>query len=218
MFYSLKNEIDMFMIDEGLILLAKERFAKKTRKKCTEVMALNVEENEEDRFLLELSDEQLLALKALHEKYGAHEYVHHLDEVFEDMEALKEQTCDEPIVSINLEQSFYRYRFCRHELDEMGRTVTCETLVEMTDEEYCDLLSLCLMDKMMNMNKLRYACHELYQKLMQRIDWTLCDEGNYIGSRPFLVTMDEAKEDVWEIYKVNPYMMNGSPNLGYPFF
>lgn len=183
--------------------LANDFLAKKKRKNYYEIIALNNDNLMELRFLQDFNDDDIKALRELREKYGKDDFVEHLDEVFTDPDEIYDFTCGYEILNINLDKPFHQYRFARHELigDSLQKS---ETLVELTDEWYVRLLSYCISDVEMNMNKLRYADKALHSILIKEVDNYLCDDGFFMGCNPYLITMDETKEDANQILAENP--------------
>lgn len=195
--------------------LARKCLAEKNRKNYYEFMAQNDEGVETLRFLRELSDDVIKALQGLREKYGQDNFVTDLDEVFTDSDEIHDLTFGCEILDINLDKPLHMYRFARHELsgDSLQRR---ESLVELSDEQYMRLLYLCLEDKDMNVNKLRYADKALYGIVIEGVDNYLCDDGFFMGCNPYLITMDEIKEDAAQILAENPDLCQ-TETVGYLF-
>ena len=97
-----------------------------------------------------------------------------------------------------------------------GELVKHKCLVELSDEAYIRLLSYCLEDRSMNLNKLRYADKNIYSTIVHNIDSYLCDDGFFMGDYPYLITMDEVKEDAEKILSGNPDLPT-SNSMGYLF-
>ncbi len=114
---------------------------------------------------------------------------------------------------MNLDTPCYQYEFGRHELvnNQLSRSTA---LVVMADENYISLLALMLSDQKMNMNKLQFADSFLYQMIYSQIIHMGCDDGFYMGSYPFLVTMDELQKDAEAIRAQHPEL-NVKGTTGY---
>lgn len=196
--------------------LAKEFLAGKERKDYYEIMAFDEDDMTEVRFLQGFSEDELNALRALREKYGKEDFVKHLDEVYPDPDDIHDLTCGRDILGIDLDVPYHQYRFVRHELK--GDTLTThDALVELTDEQYVRLLSYCLEDKGMNVNKLRYADKVLHERVIRDVDLDLCFDDCYSGNCPYLITMDEVKEDAERILAENPDL-HPFESIGYMIF
>lgn len=195
--------------------LAKKFLAGKKRKNYYEIIALNDDNLEELRFLQEFNDDDIKALRELREKYGKDGFVKHLDEVFADPDEIHDFTCGCEILDINLDKPYHQYSFARHELrgDSFQRS---EALVELTDEGYIRLLSYCIEDKDMNVNKLRYADKAIHGIVIREIDNYLCNDGFFMGCNPYLITMDEIKEDADLILAENTELCK-TGTMGYLF-
>lgn len=197
------------------IKLAKTFLSSKKRKNYYEIIALNDDNLEELRFLQELDDDNIRSLRNLREKYGKDVFVKHLDEVFTDPDEIHDLTCGCEILNFNLDKSFHQYRFALHEL--IGETLQRrDVLVELTDEWYIRLLSYCIEDSDMNVNKLRYADKTLHGIVTRETDNYLCDDGFFTASNPYLITMDEIKEDAAQILAENPELRK-TGIIGYLF-
>lgn len=184
-------------------MLAKKCLAGKNRKNYYEIMALDEDKLQQLRFLQEFNDEEVRSLKQLREKYGREEFFRHLDEVFQDPDEVHDLTCGREILDISLDKPYHQYTFCRHELSG-DSLVRFKTLVELNDETYIRLLSYCIEDKDMTINKLRYADKAIYNTIVREVDSYLSDDGFYIGDKPYLITMDEIKSDAEMIIQENP--------------
>lgn len=186
-----------------LVQYVKDFVANKIRKNYYEVLGLNDCYCTPDRFLQELTREQLEGLKVLREKYGDDEFYNHLEEVFTDPDELHDLSCGEEIVGLDLDKIYHKYEFARHDFIK-GEMVRVPILLEMNDEDYVRLLTLCVEDGGMNMNKLKYADFSSYKKLMWKVDYTTCDDDFYEWNYPFFVTFDELKADAEQIVSQNP--------------
>lgn len=189
--------------------LAKKFLAGKERRNYYEILALDESNLEEVRFLQEFSNDELVNLCSLREKYGKNDFIKHLDEVYADPDEIRDLACGGDILELNLDKPYHQYRFAQHELrgDTILRT---EVLVELTDEEYIRLLSYSIEDKYMNANKLRYADRALHRKVTREVDHCLCDDGFFMGCNPYLITMDEAREDADKVLAENPELCKTS--------
>lgn len=195
--------------------LAKKFLAEKKRKNYYEIIALDEDNQEELRFLEDFNNDEVKALRALREKYGQNDFVKHLDEVFSDPDEISDLSCGCEILYINLDKPYHQYRFGRHELcgDSLHKH---KTLVELTDECYIRLLSYSIEDKDMNVNKLRYADKALHSIIIREVDNSQCYDGFFMGCNPYLITMDEIKEDATQILAENPELCK-SGTMGYLF-
>jgi hypothetical protein len=152
------------------------------------------------RNLVALSDAQKQGILALREKYGEKDYLEHMSEVITDADELHDMCLGYELESIDLDTPHYKYRFCRHEMEEDGHLSVHEMWIEMTDEEYSDLLSLCVIHRGLTLNKLHYYHRSLYEALVCRIESSLTDlDGDYMYDHPYLVTMDEVTEDAKQV-------------------
>lgn len=186
-----------------LDLCVRDFVAKKVRKNYYEILGLNDCYCTPDRFLQEFTEEQLEGLMALREKYGKDKFYSHLEEVFTDPDELHDLTCGEEVVGLNLDKVYHQYEFSRHDFIK-GEAVRVPILLEMNDEDYARLLTLCVEDGGMNMNKLKYADFSSYKELMWKVDYTTCHDDFYDWDYPFLVTFDELKADAEMIVSQNP--------------
>lgn len=196
--------------------LAKKFLAGKPRKNYYEVLATD-ENCQTWRFLQELGSDTVKELRALREKYGNEGFVGHLDEVFTNIDEVHDLSGGCEIVDINLDKPLYQYYFARHEMEDDGSLHRAVSLVELSDEEYIRLVAYCLQDKGMNINKLRYADKALHATIVKEVDYYLCDDDFYIGARPYLITMDEIKEDVASILAQHPELSQDDSVTGYLF-
>ena len=182
---------------------ARDFFATKKRTEFYDVYA-NDEDCGEAVYENKFSDEELKALRALEEKYDSMEWVKHLDEVFTDPDELHDLSCGEEVLGIDLDLPHYKYRFVCHQLDKDSLR-KCEAYVELDDEAYIRLLTLCLKNPSLNMNSMKYADKKLYEQIMLGVDMRFVNEfGFYEADLPFLITMDEVMEDVKQILSVHP--------------
>lgn len=208
--------MDFKQIDKKAAEVAKIFFANKVRKNYYEIMALDEEVLEELRFLQEFNADQVKSLKQLREKYGREDFIKHLDEVFQNPDEIDDLTRGREILDINLDKPIHKYEFARHELN--GESLKrYNVLVEMTDDMYVRLLSLCVTDKSMNMNKLRFADEDVYKHVLNRVDLSSTCDYFFVGTNPYLITMDEVKADAERIRSEYPEFNYLGYN-GYTFF
>jgi hypothetical protein len=152
------------------------------------------------RSLVALSEAQKQGILALREKYGEKDYLEHMSEVITDADELYDMCLGYELESIDLDTPYYQYRFSRHEMEEDGHLSVHEMWIEMSDEEYNELLSLCVIHRGLTLNKLHYCHRSLYEALVCRIESSLQDlEGFFMCDCPYLVTMDEAMEDAKQV-------------------
>lgn len=197
--------------------VAKEFLANKNRKACYDVKAYNESFCDEDCFVQEFDEDELTALKSLREKYGKDDFCKHLEEVFTDEDELYDLSCGEEIIDIDLDRPNYQYRFSRYDLVN-GVLQRTEMKLVLNDNHYLSLLKLCIEDKGMNMNKLRFADKSLYDLISHYIYWALCDEDRFYSMDwPFLIVMDEIMEDADKIAKEHPEFRS-MEYVGYYFF
>lgn len=169
-------------------------FSKKKKTPHYEIDTFNDEIGLEYNSLKELSEQQLEELKGLREKYGKDEFFEHLDELYPDEDDLFELTGGNEVTGMDLDTPYYTYRFSYYEL-KGDVVIKGEAKVHLYDNDYKDLLYLCVTDTTMNINKLKYADRKLHDSIMRQIENRFNDDGFYKGEYPFLVTMDEAKHD-----------------------
>ena len=194
---------------------AKKFLAGKERKKYCEIFVLNDDTMEELCFLQEMNEKEIQALRDLRDKYGKDNFIMHLDEVYTEPDQIHDLTCGCEILGMNIDTPCHQYTFSRCELVK-GELVKHKCLVELSDEAYIRLLSYCLEDRSMNLNKLRYADKNIYSTIVHNIDSYLCDDGFFMGDYPYLITMDEVKEDADKILSGIPELPT-SNSMGYLF-
>jgi len=205
---SLRDEMG-FINEEALEKVVRDFLSTKRRTKSYEVKTLNEEILLEQSYLATFDDEMLLALKALKQKYGVDEFVNHLNEVVDDIYDYLNISGSLTILDIDLETPHYQYCFTIHEVHENGLN-SRNAHVELSDYEYGKLLKLCLDDKNMNINALRYADKALYEIVTREIDAHYCDEDFYqnYSPAPHTVTMDEVNNDAKIIIKEHPELLD----------
>lgn len=197
-----------------IVAASRKVLAEKTRKNYYEIITWDEESSQEIRLLEEFNEKELDALRKLREKYGKKDFAKHLDEVFADPDVLSDLGGGQDIVDIDLDTIYHQYRFSGHKLAG-NQLYSHESWVEMTDEQYIQLLSLCVRDSGMNVNKLKYADIDLYNLIVRGVDSYLVYDGFYTSDAPYLITMDEINEDVVKVLEINPTLKSG--NLGYKF-
>lgn len=201
-------------LENQIVAASRKVLADKNRKNYYEIIVWDEESSQEIRLLEEFNEKELDALIELREKYGKKDFAHHLEEVFADPDEVSDLGGGHDIKYIDLDTPCYQYKFSRYELvgDQLVRH---KALVEMTDEQYIRLLSRCVEDTGMNVNKLRYADIDLYNLIVRGVDSYLVYDGFYTSDAPYLITMDEINEDVVKVLEINPTLKSG--NLGYKF-
>ena len=187
--------------------LAKNYLAKKERANYYETEGYDDDYCRSAYMLSELSDEEANKLKALKEKYGK-EFVKHLKEVIDDDDVISDLFYGEP-VDIDLENIYHQYRFTAHELKGDGKVWTRSLLIQLPDEDYAKLLAYYLFDENMVINTLLYRDEALFKLISKKVLQNLLDEGCYMSSLPYTVTMDEAIEDSQKIAKENNIPQGG---------
>lgn len=160
------------------------------------------------------SDENMAKLIALREKYGENDFFNHLNEIF-DEETLEEMVPGD-IISFDLDTPCYLYRFTCHHITDSG--VRTETLkIHLYDHTYVRLLAHHLEDRHMNINRLRYADKELYDIVTRGVDSCFLNDDFYCAFHPYVITMDEVKEDAAKIEAENPESFKHLDSCLYPF-
>ena len=165
---------------------------------------------EECGYLHAFSNEELAKLRELCNKYGEKDFYNHLDEAF-DQDTVDDIVMDE-IVGFDLDTYNYMYRFTCHQITDNGVRAH-RMMVNLTDEEYIQLLALHLEHKNMNLNKLRYTDKELYEAVVGAVDhnFDIHDLGDI--DYPYAITMDEVIEDAQKIRGQNPEMFQDLPGF-----
>lgn len=156
----------------------------------TEVCCLNI-----------LSDDEVKMIRDLKGKYGVEEFVKHLDEVYEDPDFIHDLTGGCEIIAIDLDTIYHKYRIGIHELRPDGTVFDIAWSAELTDEDYTQLVAYHIFDEHFTMNLLRHYDRKLYDRVMWQADlhYTDFDCDGLIVDTPYLVTLDEAKEDAEKI-------------------
>lgn len=148
--------------------------------------------------------EELESLRQVIEKYGMENVNDHLDEVIED-EDYRSDLFPEYITDIDLDSEYNSYQFTMHYMKRDGSLHSRKIEVEWPLNDYARLLELCVADPSMNFNKLKFADEEIYNKLLRDTDCYNIEEGYFfVGSEPYLITMDEVMADADEIRKKFP--------------
>ena len=151
--------------------------------------------------LQSFSDEEMAQLMALYQKYGREDFFNHLEESF-DEDTISEWASGE-IIDVDLDVPCYMYRFTCHEMTETGLKDR-EVRVHLTDATYIRLLAIHLEDRNMNINNLKYADKDLHFAVTYGVDSCYCYDDGYSAAYPYVVTMDEIKEDAAKIMAENP--------------
>lgn len=152
--------------------------------------------------LQSFSEEEMIQLLALREKYGKDEFFNHLEEIF-DEDTLHDMIYGSEIISFDLDNEYYMYSFAYHQITDKGVT-SGKVKLHLEDETYARLLALHLENKDLTINSLRYADRELYELLTRGIDFHFCYDGDYLVCDPYTVTMDELKADAQKIREQHP--------------
>lgn len=149
---------------------------------------------------LSFSEAEMSLLSGLRDKYGK-EFFNHLDEVF-DEETLNEIAPDE-IVEFDLDKPLYLYDFNIHQLTDEGiKTISAK--IQLDEDTYSKLVILHLADKNLNINSLKYANRTVYELVSDEVDYFFADEYIYRNKYPYIITMEEAKEDALKIKELYP--------------
>lgn len=159
------------------------------------------------------TEEEMSKLLALREKYGDDQFFNHLEEAF-DEDTVNEIAPNE-IVQFDLDKPLYLYNFNYHLLTNEGiKTYTAK--VQLPDELYIKLLIFYLADGNLNINSLKYAAKEVYEKIIREVDYCFAENGIYQCKYPYIITLDEAKEDVQKIKEYYPdKIYSTDKNFGY---
>lgn len=197
--------------------ICKQYLDAKTRPAWYEITAVNCL-MQEVCFLDSFANEDVCALKSLREKYGAQEFVKHLEEVFDDPSVIRDLTGGLEIVGIDLDVPCYKYKFGLHELTSSGKLYQSVVELVLSDDSYLELLRAIVSDAHMNMNSLKYANRALFDRLSYQLDSTKVDDSCFSCKYPYIVTFDEANNDVEQILKQHPDLApDPKCYLQYPF-
>lgn len=195
--------MSIFEKNEAAVKAAKEFFSTKTPRNFYNISALDEDVLNEICYHQEFTPEEVEQLVELREKYGE-EFFKHLDEVFDDEDVIHDFTCGAEILGIDLDAPMRKYRFVAHFYNG-EKTYSHQAMVELTDEEYIELLALRLDDNHMNMSVLRHLGKDLHDKIIKEVEWQVAyDDGLLLCPDPFLVTMDEVNEDAEVIKAAHP--------------
>ncbi|MBR2204706.1 MAG: hypothetical protein IJ914_11070 [Prevotella sp.] len=148
-----------------------------------------------------ISDEELTKLRELKAHYGE-DFVNHLIEVFDDEDFISDLFCGE-YIDIDLDTVYHQYDFTICEVD--GDKVDSRKFkVQLTDEEYSDLLAWHLYDNHLVINTLFYRDKILARKIMRNAMYEYSYDGMFYDiEHPFTIVMDEALADVAQIMQDN---------------
>lgn len=160
---------------------------------------------ETSSFTLPLSEEEVSAFRQLIDKYGETDFVNHLKENPEVADFVSDCDTWSKLISVDLNFKQYKYNYTRHYLTPKGDNAVRSDII-ISDKTYTKLLYLGLTDGPLCFNYLREQDEELYNSLNLYIRMDTYNE--FSDSRrdhtPFLVTLDEAEEDVKTILSQNP--------------
>lgn len=142
--------------------------------------------------LAKLSDEEVLKIRDLKNRYGE-DFVNHLDKVINDPDVVHDMFCGDA-VDIDLDHVHHQYVFNIRTVH--GEEVSSrQILIELSDEEYSKLLAWHLYDSHLVINSLFYRDEELCKTIMHNSMRWVCDGEAPMFSDPFVLTMDEALAD-----------------------
>ena len=188
---------------EECLRLVQEFLATKKRENSYRIRSIQEGTGHEHTWIEPLTDEQVARIRELKEFYGEY-FVRHLDEVFPDPDVIYELSYGEEIQDIDLDNVLHEYRIAIHELLPDGTTVSHPYKIELSDEQYVELVALHLFDNDFTVNLLRFRDRSLYDAVMLGVDgffWNLDDTLEV--SNPYLPTLDEAKADAEMILEKN---------------
>lgn len=164
-----------------------------------------IDPDEPSCFLLPLSEEVVAAFRQLSDKYGETDFVNHLEEHLDVADFVSDCDTWRKLISVDLNCPEYKYRYTRHYLTPAGDNPVGSN-IPISDETYTKLLYLGLTDGPLCFNYLREQNADLFNSIDLTIRLDTYNE--YSDSRedhtPFLVTLDEAVEDVKTILAKNP--------------
>lgn len=196
--------MSIFETNEAAVKAAKEFFSTKTPRNFYKISALQDDILNEVCFHQEFSPKEVAQLMDLRKKYGEDDFFNHLGEVFEDEDVIHDFTCGDEILGIDLDAPMRKYRFTVHFFNGK-KNYDRQAMVELTDEEYIELLALRLDDNHMNMSVLRHLNKDLHDEIIKEVEWqTAYDDGFLMCPDPFLVTMDEVNDDAESIKAAHP--------------
>lgn len=191
-----KSQIMNINFFEDGLKLAQEFLATKTRENFYDFKAQDDDFAEVCYFVNKLSDAEVAGLRTLKAKYGE-DFVQHLDEVFDDPDIIHDFTCGCEILDIDLDTVHHSYGVTLHELHPDGTVKSIPTKVVLSDDNYARLLAWHLWDEHLNMNLLRHRDEKLYNLILSETElyYTETENDCLMIRNPYLVTLDEAKED-----------------------
>lgn len=199
-----ETNMSIFEINEAAVKAAKEFFSTKTPRNFYKISALQEDILNEVWYHQEFSPEEVAQLVELRKKYGEDDFFNHLGEVFEDEDIIHDFTGGAEILGINLDEPMRKYSFTVHVFDG-EKMYHRSAMVELSDDEYVELLALRLDDNHINMSVLRHTGKDLHDKILKEVEWQVAsDDGLFMCPDPFLVTMDEVNEDAEAIMAANP--------------
>lgn len=185
---------------ENYLEMATAYLAKKEQKNYYEFTAFDEEINGRFFYLNELSDEEVKQIENLKTCYGD-DYIKYLDKVFDDPDVISDLTVGDEILEIDTESKYHKYEFVLHEVYD-GQVTTKKLLLCISDDSYAKLLAWHLYDHHLTINTLYCHDKELYDLITCEAMRNCCDEiGCCFIDNPFVLTMDEAVEDVESIMK-----------------
>ena len=159
--------------------------------------------------------EELESLRQVIEKYGMENINDHLEEVIEE-EDYRSDLFPEYITDIDLDSEYNAYQFTMHYMKRDGSLHSRKIVVEWLLKDYARLLELCVADPGMNFNKLKFADEEIYNRLLRDTDCYNVEDGYFfVGTEPYLITMDEVMADADEIRKKFPELELKNGYTGY---
>ena len=189
--------------------LAQQFLAKKERKNYYDFKAIDEEVSGYVYYSNALSDDEVAQLRALKEKYGE-KFTEHLDEVYDDPDIIHDLTCGCEIVDIDIDHVAHKYACKIHELKPDSTVSTYNQDVELSDDQYAELLAWHLFDEHLTINTLRHRDNNLYLAIMRGIDnYYYQIEGYYWVDNPYVATLDEAKADADAIIRLHDIQRDG---------
>ena len=180
---------------EECLKLAKEYLPTKERKKYYYFKTITEPYPDYTYYIQPIEDDELIALKALKEKYGE-QYTKHLDEVYDDPDVISDFLCGDEFIDVDLDTVTHMYTFKTHEVKPDGTISSSNCSVELNDEEYTQLLAWHLLFKHTTINTLRYHDRKLYDSIWREVDHRVSDLGCIMKDYPYTVTLDEVLADV----------------------
>ena len=175
--------------------LAKEYLPTKERKNYYYFKTITEPYPEYTYFLQPIDDAELPALKSLKEKYGE-QFPKHLDEVYDDPDVISDFICGDEFIDVDLDTIAHMYTFKTHEVKPDGTIFSFNISVELSDEEYAQLIAWHLLYNHTTSNTLRYQDQKLYDRIWREVDHRVSDDGCIMTDYPYTVTFDEVLADV----------------------